>query len=226
MTKAPEALPEREHVRGKARRRQEEFREQRALAPEKRKLSLEEDAGSAYLRGAREKEALLGEAPPEAGVQWRPLGPAGIPRGQTYGSGPGGTTTVAGRVPAIAVDPSDSQHVLVGSASGGVWQTRDGGASWSPQTDDQPTLSIGALAFDPSDPSKVYAGTGEGNSEYAQLGQGILASSDGGSTWTIVAQQVFAGIGFYRLVVDPQDGNRLLVATTGGAAVTPDAGAS
>jgi photosystem II stability/assembly factor-like uncharacterized protein len=226
MTKAPEALPEREHVSGKARRRQEEFREQRALAREKKEFSLDEDAGSTYLRGAREKEALLGEAPPEAGVQWRPLGPAGIPHGQTYGSGPGGTTTVAGRVPAIAVDPSDSQHVLIGSASGGVWQTRDGGGSWSPQTDDQPTLSIGALAFDPSDPSKAYAGTGEGNSEYAQLGQGILASSDGGSTWTMVAQQVFAGVGFYRLVIDPRDGNRLLVATTGGAAVTPDAGAS
>ena len=65
-------------------------------------------------------------------------------------------------MPAIAVDPSDSQHVLLGAAAGGVWQTRDGGQSWMPVTDDQPTLSIGALAFDPLDPSKVYAGTGEG----------------------------------------------------------------
>jgi photosystem II stability/assembly factor-like uncharacterized protein len=218
-------------VRGKTFLRQEEFREQRALRPEARALELDgagpeaAAATSIYLEGARAKESLLAEAAPAA-VEWRSLGPAGIPRGQTYGSGPGGTTTVAGRVPAIAVDPSDSEHVLVGAAAGGVWQTRDGGQSWTPVTDDQPTLSIGALAFDPSDPSKVYAGTGEGNSEYAQLGQGILVSSDGGSTWSVVGQQVFTGVGFYRIVVDPQNLGRLIVATTGGAALSPDGGQS
>ena len=37
---------------------------------------------------------------------------------------------------------------------------------------------------------------------------------------------MFAGIGFYRLVVDPRDGRRLIVATTGGAAVSADGGAT
>jgi hypothetical protein len=71
----------------------------------------------------------------------------------------------------------------------------------------------------------VYAGTGEGNSEYFHLGQGILVSRDGGTTWTIIARSVLAGIGFYRLVVDPRDGQRLIAATTGGAAVSADGGA-
>ena len=71
------------------------------------------------------------------------------------------------------------------------------------QTDDQPTLTIGALAFDPSNPATVYAATGEGNWAYRNLGQGILVSHDGGTTWTLSARQIFAGIGFYRLVVDP-----------------------
>ena len=183
------------------------------------------EAPSPYLLASREKEELLVEAPPEAAVVWRSLGPAAIPRGQTYGSGPGSTATMAGRVAAIAVDPEDSEHILVGAAAGGVWQTRDGGRAWSPQTDDQPTLSIGALGFDPLEPSTVYAGTGEGNSGYASLGQGILVSGDGGSTWTPRAREVFAGVGFYRLVVDPRDGGegrRLFVATTGGAAVSSD----
>ncbi len=223
MTRAPETTREEPAFSGKTFLRQEEFRNQRALRREPRGLSLDDGDGSLYLRASRQREALLAEPPPTPPVVWRSLGPAGIPRGQTYGSS---TTTVAGRVTAIAVDPSDSKHVLVGSAAGGVWETRDTGKTWAPRTDDQPTLSIGALAFDPSDPSRVYAGTGEGNSEYAQLGQGILRSTDGGATWTVIAQEVFAGVGFYRLVVDPRDGNRLLVATTGGAAISPDAGAT
>src|SRR5204863_3626627 len=221
-------------VSGKTFLRQDEFLEQRGLTRESRPLEIEgasesgptEVSPTLYLRGAQERALLMTEAPPGPTVTWRSLGPAGIPDGQTYGSGPGGLATMAGRVSAIAVDPSDSEHVLVGGAAGGVWETRDGGTSWTPRTDDQPTLSVGALAFDPTNPSTVYAGTGEGNSEYFHLGQGILVSRDGGSTWTVVASHVFAGIGFYRLVVDPRNPQRLLVATTGGAAVPPDGGAS
>ena len=69
----------------------------------------------------------------------------------------------------------------------------------------------------------VYAGTGEGNSEYFHFGQGVLVSRDRGSTWTLIAREVFAGVGFYRLVVDPHDG-RLIGATTGGAVVSADGG--
>jgi photosystem II stability/assembly factor-like uncharacterized protein len=201
--------------------RQRQFLDQRGLAGPPAALALETDTTSLYLRGAGQKQTLLEEA--RAPGAWRPLGPTGIPDGQTYGSGPGSTAVMSGRVTAIAVDPTDSQHVLAGSAAGGVWQTRDGGATWSAQTDDQATLSIGAIAFDPSDPSTVYAGTGEGNSEYFALGQGLLVSGDGGTTWTLTARNVFAGVGFYRMVVD--DG-RMLVATTGGAALSTDGGAT
>lgn len=242
---AAREVRERPPVSGKAFLRQEEFLEQRGLSSAPRSLSIGMPlavgapldigdaergdslaaASSPYLLGARQKETLAGEAPPEvAAIVWRPLGPNGIPRGQTYGSGPGSTTTVAGRVAAIAVDPGDPAHILIGAAAGGVWQTRDGGRTWTPRTDDQPTLSIGALAFDPSHPATVYAGTGEANSAYYHLGQGILASHDGGTTWALIARQVFADIGFYRIVVDPRDGRRLFVATTGGAAVSPDGG--
>jgi photosystem II stability/assembly factor-like uncharacterized protein len=181
-------------------------------------------APSPYLLASREKEAMLAAAPPEPTLEWRPLGPAGIPQGQTYGVGPGATATMAGRVTAIAVDPAAPEHVLVGTAAGGVWQTRDGGQTWKPVTDYQPTLSIGALAFDPSHPSTVYAGTGEGNSQYSYLGQGILVSRDGGATWTLIARELFAGVGFYRLVVDPNNGDRLFAATTGAAAVSVHGG--
>jgi photosystem II stability/assembly factor-like uncharacterized protein len=217
-------------VTGKTYLRQEEFLRQRGLTETSRALSLDGAAErivaeppAPYLRGSRERAALLDAAPPSPEITWQPLGPDRIPDGQTYGSG---TATMAGRITAIAVDPGNPQHLLAGSAAGGIWETTDGGDTWAARTDDQPTLSIGAIAFDPADPSVVYAGTGEGNSEYFHLGQGLLVSSDGGTTWALVAADVFADIGFYRLVVDPRNGKRLLAATTGGAAMSEDGGTS
>jgi photosystem II stability/assembly factor-like uncharacterized protein len=175
---------------------------------------------STYLVGAHEREALLRAAPP-APPAWKSLGPFGIRNGQTYG---GGTTTVAGRVAAIAVDPGDPKHILVGAAAGGVWQTRDGGKTWKSQTDRAATPSIGALAFNPAKPSIVYAGTGEGNSGYRVLGQGLLVSQDGGATWQALPDRRFLGVGFYRLVVDPRQPSRLVAATTAGAVVSTDRG--
>jgi photosystem II stability/assembly factor-like uncharacterized protein len=227
--------PDAEDPPGKAYLREQEFLQQRGLEADVRELPLDDDgraaavaergeAVSPYMRGMREKMALLEEHPPDPAAIWGALGPAGIPNGQTYGSGPGATATMSGRVAAIAVDPLDADHLLIGAASGGVWQTRDGGVSWTPQTDEQPTLSIGALAFDPSDATTVYAGTGEGNSEYARLGQGILVSSDGGDSWNVIAADLFTSFGFYRLIVDPRDSERLIAATTGGAVESSDGG--
>jgi photosystem II stability/assembly factor-like uncharacterized protein len=220
-------------VTGKTYRRQAEFLEQRGLTLRSSSLAPDPVAGDAdsdtrllYLHAAEQKAALLGADPPNEAIVWQSLGPNGIPKGQTYGTGPGSNVTVSGRVSAIAVDPTNSAHVLIGSAAGGIWETHDSGTSWAPRTDQQPTLAIGAIAFDPSDASTVYAGTGEGNSEYSHLGQGILVSKDGGTTWTVIAQNVFAGVGFYRLVVDPRDGQRLIAATTGGGAVSTDGGDS
>ena len=208
--------------------REAAFLDARGLSRETKPLAIAEEQTTvqSYGHAMRERATLLEAAPPSPRLVWRPLGPSGIPNGQTYGTGPGSAVTVAGRISAIAVDPNDSRRLLIGSAAGGIWQSHDGGANWTPRTDDQPTLSIGALAFDPSDASTVYAGTGEGNSEYFHLGQGILVSHDGGSSWTRIAEQVFAEVGFYRLVVDPAGGGRLLVATTGGAAESPDGGTS
>ena len=45
--------------------------------------------------------------------------------------------------------------------NGGIWKTTDAGTVWTPIFDGQPVGSIGALAVAPSDPSTIYAGTGE-----------------------------------------------------------------
>src|SRR5712691_2473123 len=108
---------------------------------------------------------------------WRPLGPFSVPHGQTYGAGIGSRPSISGRVCGIAVDPADAAHILICAAGGGVWESRDTGATWAPRTDDQPSLSMGAIAFTPSNPAVVYAGTGEGDSTFVDspnlLGVGL-----------------------------------------------------
>jgi hypothetical protein len=159
-----------------------------------------------------------GMAPPPApfnpalGPGWRPLGPVYMPNGQTYGAS---RVDVSGRIAAIAVDPGDINHILVGAAAGGIWESRDRGATWAPRTDFAPTLTTGAIAFDPSAPATVYCGTGEGN-WWARLGAGVLRSTDGGLTWSLLAGTPFVGAGFHDLVVDRNNRQRLLAATTNG----------
>jgi hypothetical protein len=91
---------------------------------------------------------------------WNFLGPTNIPNGQTYGSN---RVDVIGRVACITVDPNNAAHLLLGSAGGGIWESTTTGTSWAPRSDFLPSLAIGAIAFDPTNTSRVYAGSGEGN---------------------------------------------------------------
>ena len=170
------------------------------------------DIASTYARAAAVTQS--------SGPPWKSIGPGTVTNGQTYGTS---RIIVSGRIASIGVDPSNSAHILAGSAAGGVWESRDAGNSWAPRTDNMPTLTVGAVAFDSSKPANVYVGTGEGNF-YAPLGAGLLASADGGSHWSILASDVFSGQGFYRLIVHPDDGKRLFGATTGGLFESKDAG--
>lgn len=175
------------------------------------------DVAGAYLEVANQ----LG--PPTATrPQWRSLGPWTIPNGQTYGAS---RVNVSGRVSALAVDPSNPAHILAGAANGGVWESFNRGGSWAPRTDYAPTLAVGALAFDPSNSSTVYCGTGEGD-WWSFLGAGVLRSTNGGTTWSVLCTAPFVGIGFYDLLVDPADGRHLLAATRGGIYVSTDGGSN
>src|SRR3954462_10142702 len=118
--------------------------------------------------------------------RWTSLGPSNFGR---FASG-----ALTGRVSAVAVDPGDPAHWLIGAALGGVWDTHDAGVTWQPRTDGQPSLAIGAIAFSPGSRTVVYAGTGEANfSDWgATAGAGMLRSTDSGVTWSVVNTGSFA----------------------------------
>lgn len=129
--------------------------------------------------------------------------------------------TVVGRVADVAVHPSNPNRWLLVAANGGVWETTNTGASWAAKTDNQPTLSMGAVAYAPSNANIIYAGTGD----YAGIaGCGILKSTDGAGTWTLLGQAPFTGKMFHDIRVHPSDPNTVVAATSDGLYRSTDGG--
>ncbi len=95
-----------------------------------------------------------------------------------------GPAGMSGRVTAIDVHPQDRDLIYVGTASGGVWMSKNGGISFEPIFDDQKYLGIGSVAVSDANPNIIWVGTGEGNPRNsANYGGGIYKSLDGGKTW-------------------------------------------
>ncbi len=198
--------------------------------PESQQAAQQQRLVSPYLAAFEEMNKMEASRPLQpvadvttVGAAWRPLGPFSIPHGQTYGEGPSSRPPASGRVTAIAIDPSRVEHILIGTGGGGVWETFDAAHTWWPRTDHQPSLSIGAVVFDPHDPRIAYAGTGEGDSR-SPLGVGLLRSTNGGTHWTLLATQPFEGSAFFDLLIDPTDARHLLAATTDGLFRSTDQG--
>ena len=88
--------------------------------------------------------------------KWVQLGPTVIPNGQTPSAASGGSrVNVTGRITGIVVNPTSPSTIYVAAARGGVWKTVDGGVTWSPKSDKEVSLAIGALAMAPSDPNRL-----------------------------------------------------------------------
>jgi photosystem II stability/assembly factor-like uncharacterized protein len=126
-----------------------------------------------------------------------------------------GSATTSGRIAAVdAVTEDGRLTVFVGSASGGVWKSINGGTSFKPVFDRQPVQSIGAVAIDPSNPKTVWVGTGESwvrNS--VSIGDGVYKSTDGGENWTNLGLRDSEHIA--KILIDPKDSNTVLVCATG-----------
>ena len=122
---------------------------------------------------------------------------------------------VGNRIAAVAGVPGDPSTYYAGAASGGVWKSTDGGNRWTPVFDKQPVAAIGALAVASSDPSMVWAGTGEAWTirDADVMGNGIYKSTDAGKTWTNMGLEETGRIG--RIVVHPSNPDIVFVCGLG-----------
>ena len=174
------------------------------------------------------KNALRGEAIEQAANSWTERGPS--PTRSAQVSVPP-DNEVSGAVQAIAAHPTNADILYVGAVNGGIWRTNNATAAkptWVPQTDQLPSQSIGAVAFDPLDPTSntLLAGTGRW-SNFAQRGDdeiGLYRTTNGGTNWSSIGMATLVG---QKVIAVAARGPLLFAATTsGGLYRSADSGTS
>ena len=121
---------------------------------------------------------------------------------------------VGNRVASVTGVPGDFNTYYAGAASGGIWKSVDAGIHWLPVFDDKDVSSIGALAVAPSNPSIVWAGTGEPwIRSHISLGNGVYKSIDAGRTWTKMGLDATGRVG--RIAIDPVNPDIVFIAAQG-----------
>lgn len=145
------------------------------------------------------KEILANKSPQIAG-EWSFVGPL----------------NTGGRVTDVEISPIDDNILYVATATGGIFKTIDKGLNWDPIFDQESRLSIGSMAISPTNPDRIYVGTGEANgsaTDGAFFGDGMYRSDDGGDTWTNIGLPESNHIG--RVIIDPTNPDRVFVAAAG-----------
>ena len=144
-----------------------------------------------------------------------------------------------GRTRAIVVDRDSSNVVYVGSVSGGLFKSRNGGATWRSMSD--PTHNLAVVSICQTANGDLYYGTGEfpylgyggggSSSTPAFIGGGIFKSSDRGRTWTRLASTVPSAstpggewTSVARMEAHPTNANVVYAGTTGGFKRSADGG--
>ena len=122
---------------------------------------------------------------------WQQLGPTSW--NQTSGWNPG-----VGRVTSIAVDNGNANHIIIGSHTGGVWKTSDGGDTWAVLTDNLSSLFVYSLAIDPTNSSTYFWGSNGG---------AIFKSTDSGATWNLLYQRGTGNVN--KILIDPINTNKM-----------------
>ncbi len=180
------------------------------------------------MRSKAKRVQLMGPDAPT--IPWTPLAPKNF----------------AGRILCMAFHPADANTMWVGSASGGLWKTTNGGTggvngiNWTNVPTGFPVLGISAIAVNQSNPNEIYLGTGEvynsGGNGYeghnnrifrGSYGIGILKSTDGGTTWSKSLDFASSNLkGIADLIINPLKPSTVFAATTDGVYRSFNSGAT
>ena len=105
-----------------------------------------------------------------------------------------GPNNYGGRTRAIGFDKRNTQIILAGGVSSGLFRSTDGGATWARVTPAGLVHGVTAIAQDPRplNQDTWYYGTGEngssaGGTGASYLGNGVWKSTDNGLSWTALA---------------------------------------
>ncbi len=94
-----------------------------------------------------------------------------------------GPAVMSGRIAALDATSGDKPTIYAGTASGGLWKSKDGGVGFEAIFDDH-NQSIGAIKVDPNNQKNVWVGTGESwVRNTVSVGDGVYLSTDAGEKW-------------------------------------------
>ncbi|NUN69353.1 MAG: T9SS type A sorting domain-containing protein [Bacteroidetes bacterium] len=142
-----------------------------------------------------------------------------------------GPDNIGGRVLALALDPDSANVLWAGSASGGLWRSRTGGAgadAWDYVNTGFNVLSVSTIAINPLNPNEMYIGTGEISGYDLGLvgtpgarttyGLGIVKSTDRGATWSATGLTwLFSqNRSVQKVIVNPKNPKTVFAATSEG----------
>jgi photosystem II stability/assembly factor-like uncharacterized protein len=124
-----------------------------------------------------------------------------------------GPTVMSGRITDLDVNPDNPSEMIVAYASGGLWYSNNNGTTFSPISDELPTLTIGDFAVNWKSKT-IWLGTGEANSSRSSYaGYGLFKSTDFGKKWEYVNMSESHHIS--RVILDEENANRVWVAVIG-----------
>ena len=145
-----------------------------------------------------------------------------------------GPNNRGGRTRGLAINPSNPSEMYVGSVSGGLYYSANGGLSWTEENPEQVNLAVMTIAY--SKDGDVYYGTGEGLYNTWTTGYGASTSSgfpgagvfkkganDAGFT-QLSATSTFPSVG--AIVTDPANNEKLYIATSSGIRLSTNGGTS
>ena len=149
---------------------------------------------------------------------WSSLGP------QFSSNGSAGV----GRVDCIQFDPTNTNTVWLGAASGGLWMSTNNGTTWVDKSANLPIYSVADIVIHPTGTNTMYIATGDGFGYIGGSGgsvfwggtysSGVLKSTDGGTTWSSTGLNYTMGQRHIinRLVMHPQNHDTLFAVGTDG----------
>lgn len=129
----------------------------------------------AIQKARQQAQQIIAEKDSENMLNWEFLGP----------------NNVGGRTRVLWIDPNNSNHLIAGGVSGGLWISNDGANNWTrhPQNFEFDNLATNCIVQ--GSDGAIYVGTGEIFAGYGYVGSGfpgygILKSTDNGATFTQV----------------------------------------
>lgn len=137
-----------------------------------------------------------------AQTAWLPFGPDG------------------GDARAFASDPSDHNHIYLGSLTGTIYDTRDGGRTWNrlARVGKRDDLALDNIIVDPKNPKHVLVGAWV----LDRADGGLFSTDDGGKTWT--ANPQMKGHSVRAMTIAPSDPSTIIIGALDGVFRSTDAG--